>query len=105
MKHIVLIIFMMLGCAASAITTTDRQNKKRELHIVVFATNLHCENCKKKIENNIAYEKGVKDLQVDVAEKTVTVTYRADKTDCEKLRAAIQKLGYTVLIKEEKNIE
>lgn len=68
---------------------------------VVFATNLHCDNCKKKIEGNIAYEKGVKDLKVDVTNKTVSVTYRTDKTSSEALRQAIAKLGYTCLIKEE----
>lgn len=68
---------------------------------VVFATNLHCDNCKKKIEGNIAYDKGVKDLKVDVANKTVSVTYRTDKTSSEALRQAIAKLGYTCLIKEE----
>ncbi len=69
---------------------------------VVFATNLHCDKCKKKIEGNIAYEKGVKDLKVDVARKTVSVTYRTDKTNSETLRQAISKLGYTCLIKEER---
>ncbi len=82
-----------------------QKGKSKELATVVFATSLHCENCKKKIESNIAYEKGVKDLKVDVAAKTVTVTYRKDKTNSENLRKALEKLGYTVLIKEEKEAE
>lgn len=81
------------------VTTEGKDGKKTAT--VVFATNLHCDNCKKKIESNIAYERGVKDLKVDVASKTVSVTYRTDKTNSETLRQAISKLGYTCLIKEE----
>lgn len=69
---------------------------------VVFATDIHCESCKKKIESNIPYEKGVKDLSVDIAKKEVAITYRTDKTNTEKLLAALNKLGYKSFIKEEK---
>lgn len=66
---------------------------------VVFATDIHCESCKKKIEGNMPYEKGVKDLLVDIAKKEVSVTYRTDKTDPDKLLAALNKLGYKSFIK------
>lgn len=61
---------------------------------VVFLTNLNCEHCKKKIEENIAFEKGVKDLHVDVASKKVEITFDAAKTDTLKLGNAIRHLGY-----------
>lgn len=85
--------------------TTTSARDKVELVTVVYSVGLHCNNCKKKVENNIAFEKGVKDLQVNLEEKTVTVTYRTDKTDSEKIKEAIEKLGYTVLIKEETKVD
>ncbi len=105
MKQIIISLMAVIVCICASAPSFAQKDKSKELSTVVFATSLHCENCKKKIENNIAYEKGVKDLKVDVAEKTVTVTYRKDKTDSEKLRKALEKLGYTVLIKEETKAE
>ena len=61
---------------------------------VVFATSIHCASCGKKVQENIAFEKGVKDLKIDVPGKTVTVTFNPAKTDTTKLRKAINKLGY-----------
>ncbi|MBQ6557629.1 MAG: heavy-metal-associated domain-containing protein [Bacteroidales bacterium] len=62
---------------------------------VVFASNIHCANCSRKVQDNIAFEKGVKDLKVDVEGKTITVVFNPAKTDTLKLKKAINKLGYT----------
>jgi len=61
---------------------------------VVFDTKMSCNNCVKKIKENIAFEKGVKDLEVSLEKQTITVTYDPSKTNPEKLAAAIKKLGY-----------
>ena len=62
---------------------------------VVFASNIHCANCGREVQDNIAFEKGVKDLKVDVEGKTITVVFNPVKTDTLKLKKAINKLGYT----------
>lgn len=62
---------------------------------VVFVSNIHCANCGRKVQDNIAFEKGVKDLKVDVEGKTITVVFNPAKTDTLKLKKAINKLGYT----------
>lgn len=62
---------------------------------VTFLVSMSCENCQKRIEGNIAYEKGVTGLDVNLAKKTVTIEYDAEKTTPAKLKEAIQKLGYT----------
>lgn len=67
---------------------------KKDIKTVTFKSNLHCANCAKKVQENIAFEKGVKDLQVSVENQTIVVTYDATKTSEEKLAAAIKKLGY-----------
>ncbi len=45
---------------------------KGEKQTVVFDVDLHCQGCVTKIEKNIAFEKGVKDLICDLNKKQVT---------------------------------
>jgi len=87
-------IVLMLG-AGVALTA---QNKKpaNDKETVVFDVSMTCENCQKRIENNLAFEKGVTKLKVDLDKKTVEVEYKKSQTTVEKLQAAIQKLGYDV---------
>ena len=73
--------------------------KKAEIKEVVFNVGLHCENCVKKVTENISFEKGVKDLKVSLEDQTVTVKFDAAKTSEETLKTAIQKLGYPVSAK------
>lgn len=86
--------------AATMETSASMQKKKKaEIKEVVFNVGLHCENCVKKVTENISFEKGVKDLKVSLEDQTVTVKFDAAKTSEETLRAAIQKLGYPVSAK------
>jgi periplasmic mercuric ion binding protein len=57
-------------------------------------TSAVCETCKETIEKALAFEKGVKKSDLDVASKIVTVTYNPQKTTPEKIRQAIANAGY-----------
>ena len=70
--------------------------KKGEIKDVTFNVHLHCENCMKKVQENISFEKGVKGLEVSLEKQTVVVKYDAAKTSVETLKAAIQKLNVPV---------
>ena len=59
---------------------------------VEFVTDIDCAGCAKKVTNTIPYEKGVKDVKVDVPTKTVTVTYDPTKTNNETLVKAFTKI-------------
>ena len=61
---------------------------------VTFSVKMHCESCVKKISENIAFEKGVKDLEVSLEKQTVWIKYDASRTSEEALKSAIEKLGY-----------
>ena len=63
--------------------------------MVFHVDGLHCQNCVKKVKENISFEKGVKALEVDLEKKTVTITYVPAKCGEATLRKAIEKLGYT----------
>ena len=107
MKNFGLILLGVFLCLSTTVFDLQAQNKdkKKKMEEVVFLTNLHCENCKKKIEKNISWEKGVKDLRVDLDEKKVIILYDPAKTNSENLQAAIEKLGYTCEIVEPKEEE
>ncbi len=71
--------------------------KKKDIREVSFHVHLHCQDCVNKVQDNIAFEKGVKDLEISLENQTVEVKYDAAKTSEETLKAAIEKLGYPVL--------
>ena len=89
MKTTIKIIIVALFAFSVAFSASAKKQK------VVFDVSVHCENCKKKIEKNIAFEKGVKSLKVSLENKTVEITYEDTKTDVKKLKTGIEKLGYT----------
>ena len=103
MKNFGLILLGMFLCLSTTIFDLQAQNKdkKKKTEEVVFLAGIDCENCKKKIEKNISWEKGVKDLRVKLDEKKVTILYDPSKTTPENLQAAIEKLGYTCEIIEQ----
>ncbi len=61
---------------------------------VKIKTSAICEMCKERIERNLAFEKGVKEADLDVKTKVVTIRYNPKKTDVTKLKANIAKTGY-----------
>ncbi len=69
--------------------------EKHKKETVTFLVSMTCENCQKRIESNIPYEKGVTDLNVDLPNKLVTIEYRTDKTSPTKLKEAFKEMGFT----------
>lgn len=57
-------------------------------------TSTICDMCKKTIETELIYEKGVKKVDVHLDDKTVHVQYDDRKTDPVAIRKAIAGLGY-----------
>ncbi|MDR1756328.1 MAG: heavy-metal-associated domain-containing protein [Culturomica sp.] len=89
-KKVVLLLAALFGVLASPAAD------KKELTTVAYQAAISCENCKAKLEKNIPFEKGVKKLTVDLEKKTVTVTFRRDRNNAEKIKKAIEKLGFAV---------
>ena len=83
------------------VSTMCGQSKKTStIEKVLLNVPMHCETCQAKIEKNIAFEKGVKDMVVNFPQRTVELTYDASKTSLKTLEAAFRKLGYEVTVKE-----
>lgn len=92
------LLMLMLLIGATGVTLAQDKKDKNRKESVLFEVSLHCENCQKKIERNIPYEKGVTDLKVNLEEKTVWVEYKPAQTTVDKLSKAIEKLGYEVTV-------
>ena len=93
MKKLILILTLLMVVATFSVQA------KKELKTVVFTVDVDCPNCTRNIEKNIAFEKGVKDLELNMEKKEVSVTYVIGKTDNERLIKAFKKIGKTAKVK------
>jgi len=100
MKKLMLTAAIMIMAASTSVA--QKPTGKEEVKI---QTNLDCEACKKKIEDYMAFEKGVTAIKADVPSKVVTIEYRTNRTDESKLVEAIKKLGYEADVIEESGEE
>jgi len=85
-----LFVVLLLSCNAKPV--------KPVLKNVVFLTTIECENCARKVRENVSFEKGVRDLKIDVPSKTVGIQFDANKTDTLTLKKSINKLGYKAVV-------
>lgn len=92
---LILPLFALLHLSPSVqAQTAPAAAKASDIATAKFKTSAVCDMCKARIEKSLAYEKGVQSAVLDVPTQIVTVTYKADKTSPEALRAAVQKTGY-----------
>ncbi|HSG67766.1 MAG TPA: heavy metal-associated domain-containing protein [Bacteroidales bacterium] len=86
----IMILAIVLGGVSISIAQ-DAEPKEKEIKIQTSAI---CGMCEERIETNMAFEKGVKSVELDDKTKIVTIVYKTGKTDPDKIRKAISKLGY-----------
>lgn len=67
----------------------------KDIRMAVFkVSQMHCENCERKVMNHMKFEKGLKDLSTELKNRTVTITYDAEKTSIKKLQEGFRKISY-----------
>lgn len=79
-------------CAGVGFAQEKKAKAEKQIVTTVFCTDIDCEGCAKKVYNSIPFEKGVKDVKVDVKAKTVTVQYDAAKNSDAALVEAFNKV-------------
>ena len=86
------VLFLSLAIAAVC--------SAKDIKTVVLNTapEMHCSSCENKIKSNLKFEKGIKDIQTNLADKTVTIQYDADKTNVENIIAGFKKINYDATI-------
>ena len=70
----------------------------KDLQQLVVTTNppLSCQNCENKIKKNIRFEKGVTNIETNIKEQRVVITYDADKTNPDNIAEGVGKIGYPI---------
>ena len=86
-----LLVFLFISGTITAQTTAGATEKKATIKI---KTSAECDMCKTRIEKEMAFVKGVKKADLDLATRVLTVTYQTKKTSPDAIKAAISKIGY-----------
>ncbi len=95
MKSIKLVLAVLfISFSIAGIAQEEKEKKGKEITVMEVKTSAQCEMCKERIEKNMAYEKGIKFVELDLETKVLTLKYREDKTTSEQLRKAVSKIGY-----------
>ena len=84
-------LLLIAGLVAIFSTGAFAQNK---IDSVKIQTSAQCGMCKDRIEETLAFEKGVKKSELDLETKIVTVYYKSSKTNTDNIRIALTKVGY-----------
>ena len=86
-KVSIFIAFLMISAGLSA-------QAKKPITVKINTPTVQCEKCKSRIEEYLEYEEGITKVTVDYKQKKTTVTYYADRTNLENIKAAIANTGY-----------
>lgn len=97
MKQALILLSAVLLLGLFAEVNAQKKSDANRLK-VIFEVSMECNKCVAKIEKNIAFEKGVKKLNVSLEKKQVEIEYDARKTDIAKLQAALVALDFEVLV-------
>ena len=89
-KIIMLCLLAVMGFGVA--DAVAQKKSDAQFKTTVFLTDVDCETCAKKIDNSLPYQKGVKEVKVDVSTRKVTVTYDATKSSDEALIKAFKKI-------------
>ncbi|MGV9011400.1 MAG: heavy-metal-associated domain-containing protein [Flavobacteriales bacterium] len=92
MKNLLKTGAFLLLLVAGQTQAQDADHSK--LTSVDIHTNAVCDMCQTTIQTEMLYVKGVQAVNVDLEANIIHVDYKANKTDPDKLREAVAKLGY-----------
>ena len=97
MKKILFAVAMMAAVSANA----------KDIHklVVTPTPEMHCQNCENKIKKNVRFAKGVKSIETNLKQKTVTIEYDADKGSQEGIVKEFKKIGFEVKVVSDKKLE
>lgn len=88
--------FIQLSLQAKTFNLTEFniQTIEKKIDTVEIKTSAVCNMCKERLEHNMAFEKGVKSVELDNDTKVLAITYKTNKTNEEELKKAVTKIGY-----------
>lgn len=99
MKKIQIFTMMLFFLALSLPTfaqgkSSKKKGKTKGNQEVIIMTSAECDMCKETIEKALVYSKGVKNANLNVESKKLTVVYNSNKISPDEIRQIISKTGY-----------
>lgn len=91
MRTLIIIAISLMTISAQAQQEPVKVAKGYQVKIKTSAV---CKMCKEAIERDLTFEKGVKEVNLDVESKILTVVYNKKRTDPTTLRQRVTKVGY-----------
>ncbi len=89
----------VVAVALCVVAQAEAKEKKakREMESICFITDIDCPTCEKKIMNILPFQKGVKDVVVDLPNKSITVVYDGEKSDKKELAQVLKGLDVKII--------
>ena len=91
MKTLLKLITMVL---VLGLNTAFAQEKAKTTETATIKSSMVCDMCKRTLTESLAFEKGVKKVQINVEKQEIKVTFNPTKTDLMAIKTAITKTGY-----------
>lgn len=91
--QLIAIIMLLAGFTLQAQEKTPAK-KDSKYETVEIQTSAVCGMCKERLEHDLAFEKGVRNVELDEETKILTIEFKKGKNTKENLKKAITKVGY-----------
>jgi len=95
MRQIISVIAILMA-AGLMVAQAKADQKPEQVRTVFNVKGMHCDGCSSTITATLERVDGVVSAQADHEKGTAEAVYRPRKVEVEKLKAEIEKLGYTV---------
>ncbi|HOY33435.1 MAG TPA: heavy metal-associated domain-containing protein [Bacteroidales bacterium] len=92
-KKLIIASLMLMALMMVSTMTFSQKISKNEKEIQI-TTSAVCGMCKTHLEEGLAFEKGIKNVSLDLETKVLTVVYNAQKTDEARVLTLVNNLGY-----------
>ncbi|MFR9534000.1 MAG: cation transporter [Rikenellaceae bacterium] len=102
MKKIILMVIAMVMTAGIAEISAATKVKDVTIETSKFMTDIDCEHCVTKVMNYMPTQKGIKDVEVDLPKKVITISYDSEKTSTKSIIKLFKKIDITATLLEEK---
>lgn len=93
MKKILMLCLLAVLGFGVADAAAQKKGGNKAVKTTVFLTDIDgCEQCMKKVESTLPFQKGVKDVKIDAETKLITITYDMTKNSDDNLIKAMNKI-------------
>lgn len=98
MKTIIISALLLLAGSSAAYSASRGATKEScdTTFVLTVSPKMHCQNCVNKVKKNIRFEKGVKDIAVNLEKNQVTIKADKNKTNTQSLAKGFARIGYKI---------